>query len=46
MGLPAIGASHHALVDTVARGKEDLRQTLTMAEYVDGGTVGPAPQAR
>lgn len=30
-------------VDNVARGKEDRRQTLTRAEFVDGGTVGPAP---
>jgi DNA-binding LacI/PurR family transcriptional regulator len=32
-------------VDNVARGKKDLRQTLTKAEFVDGGTVGPAPGA-
>jgi len=29
--------------NNVARGKEDLRQTLTKAEFVDGGTVGRAP---
>jgi len=28
----------------VARGKEDRRQTLTKAEFVDGGTVGPVPK--
>lgn len=33
-------------VGNVARGKEDRRQTLTKAEFVDGGTVGPAPGAR
>lgn len=27
----------------VARGKANRRQTLTRLEYVDGGTVGPAP---
>lgn len=26
----------------VSRGKDDKRQTLTKAEFVDGGTVGPA----
>ena len=28
-------------VNNVARGKNDRRQSLTQAEYVDGGTVGP-----
>ena len=28
--------------DHVARGRKDLRQTLTHAEFVDGGTAGPA----
>jgi DNA-binding LacI/PurR family transcriptional regulator len=28
--------------NNVSRGKEDLRQTLTKAEFVDGGTVGRA----
>ena len=28
--------------DHVARGRRDFRQTLTQAEFVDGGTVGPA----
>lgn len=28
----------------VARGNDDRRQTLTKAEYVEGGTVGPAPK--
>lgn len=27
--------------DNVARGKDDRRQTLTKAEFVDGGTIGP-----
>jgi DNA-binding LacI/PurR family transcriptional regulator len=27
----------------VARGKDDCRKTLTKAEFVEGGTVGPAP---
>ena len=30
----------------VSRGREDLRQTLTPAEFVEGGTVGPAPRRR
>jgi DNA-binding LacI/PurR family transcriptional regulator len=29
-------------VDTVARGQDDRRQSFTKAEFVDGGTVGPA----
>jgi hypothetical protein len=28
--------------DTVARGQDDRRQSLTKAVFVDGGTVGPA----
>jgi DNA-binding LacI/PurR family transcriptional regulator len=28
--------------DNIARGKEDTRQTLTKAEFVEGGTIGPA----
>jgi DNA-binding LacI/PurR family transcriptional regulator len=28
--------------DNIARGKSDTRKALTQAEYVDGGTVGPA----
>jgi DNA-binding LacI/PurR family transcriptional regulator/DNA-binding transcriptional regulator YhcF (GntR family) len=31
--------------DNVTNGREDLRQTLTKAEFVEGGTVGPAPKA-
>jgi hypothetical protein len=27
----------------IARGKRDVRQTLTKAEFVEGGTIGPAP---
>ena len=30
----------------VSRGKDDRRQSLTKAEFVDGGTVGRAPAAR
>lgn len=30
----------------LARGKRDLRQTLTKAEFIEGGTIGPAPHAR
>jgi DNA-binding LacI/PurR family transcriptional regulator len=30
--------------DNLGRGKHDRRQTLTMAKYVPGGTVGPAPK--
>ena len=29
--------------EQVSRGKEDRRQTLTKAEFVEGGTIGPAP---
>lgn len=29
--------------ENVARGKEDRQQTLTKAEFVNGGTVGPPP---
>ena len=32
-----------AIFINIARGKVDRRQTLTKAEFVDGGTVGPAP---
>ena len=28
--------------DNVARGKDDRRQSHTKAEFVDGGTIGPA----
>jgi DNA-binding LacI/PurR family transcriptional regulator len=27
---------------TVSRGEKDLRQTLTKAEFFEGGTIGPA----
>ena len=30
-------------VENVAKGKEDRRETLLRAEFVDGGTIGPAP---
>ncbi len=30
----------------VANGEDNLRQTLTKAELVEGGTMGPAPQGR
>lgn len=29
--------------NNVARGKNDRRQTFTKAEFVEGGTIGPAP---
>lgn len=29
--------------NNVARGKEDHRQTMTKADFVEGGTIGPAP---
>lgn len=32
--------------DNVARGKDDRRQTLTKAEFVEGGTIGPVPIGR
>jgi DNA-binding LacI/PurR family transcriptional regulator len=31
-------------VNNLARGRHDRRQTLTKAEYVPGGTVGPVPK--
>jgi DNA-binding LacI/PurR family transcriptional regulator len=31
-------------VDGLGRGKEDRRQSLTKAEFVEGGSVGPAPK--
>ena len=36
-------ADHHGEVG-VAQGKEDRRQTLSKAEFVEGGTVGRAPK--
>lgn len=27
----------------ISRGKKDLRQTLTKAEFIEGGTIGPVP---
>jgi DNA-binding LacI/PurR family transcriptional regulator len=30
--------------NNVSHGKEDLRKTTTKAEFVEGGTVGPAPR--
>jgi DNA-binding LacI/PurR family transcriptional regulator len=30
--------------DNVARGRKDLRQNSNQAEFVDGGTVGPAAE--
>jgi DNA-binding LacI/PurR family transcriptional regulator len=32
--------------DNVGRGKRDTRKAITQAEFVDGGTIGPAPQGR
>lgn len=31
--------------DNIARGKEDTRQTLTRAHFVEGGTIAPPPVA-
>jgi len=31
-------------VNNISRGKEDLRQTLTKAEFIDGDTVGKLKQ--
>jgi DNA-binding LacI/PurR family transcriptional regulator len=30
--------------DNMARGRDDRRRTLTKAQYIPGGTVGPAPE--
>jgi hypothetical protein len=30
----------------VARGKDDRQQTEFKAEFVEGGTIGPAPRGR
>lgn len=30
--------------NNVARGKNDRRQTLTKAEFIEGGTIGPVPK--
>ena len=30
----------------VARGVEDRRQTFTLARFIEGGTMGPAPKRR
>jgi DNA-binding LacI/PurR family transcriptional regulator len=32
--------------DSVSKGKRDLRQTEIPAEFVEGGTIGPAPRSR
>ena len=31
-------------VSNISQGKEDTRQTTIKAEFVEGGTVGPAPK--
>lgn len=31
--------------DNVARGKDDRRQSFTKAEFIEGGTIGPAPES-
>lgn len=33
-------------VDNVTHGRKDGRQTLTRAEFIEGGSVGPAPRSR
>jgi hypothetical protein len=30
-------------VQHVSQGKEDTRQTVIKAEFIEGGTIGPAP---
>jgi DNA-binding LacI/PurR family transcriptional regulator len=32
--------------ENVARGRDDRRQTFTKAEFIEGGTIGPAPKER
>jgi hypothetical protein len=32
-------------VASVSQGQPDLRQTSVRAEFIDGGTIGPAPGA-
>lgn len=32
--------------DNIARGKHDMRKAITDAEFIDGGTIGPAPAGR
>ncbi|MFZ9938638.1 MAG: substrate-binding domain-containing protein, partial [Luteolibacter sp.] len=32
--------------NNIARSKADRRQTLTKAEFIEGGTIGPAPTGR
>ena len=32
--------------NNISHGKEDTRQTMIDAEFVEGGTVGPAPERR
>jgi hypothetical protein len=31
-------------VSNISQGKEDTRQTSIKAEFIEGGTVGPAPE--
>ena len=31
-------------VDNVARGRSDLRQVATPAQFIEGGTIGPVPK--
>ena len=33
-------------VNNLAHGRPDVRQTLTKAEFIEGGTIGPAPAVR
>jgi DNA-binding LacI/PurR family transcriptional regulator len=32
-------------VNDVSQGKEDTRQTMIKAEFIEGGTIGPAPES-
>jgi len=31
--------------NNISQGKEDTRQTLIDAEFIEGGTIGPAPES-
>lgn len=33
-------------VDNLSRGRDDVRQVMVPAEFVAGGTIGPAPEMR
>ena len=31
-------------VNNISQGKEDTRQTMIKANFIEGGTIGPAPK--